>query len=188
MGVCGGRAQPTQLPPWPPGWPLTSRGLAPALPRPNLQTPLPPLPLQAEKFRSKAQKADQWRSGQQYCRYLYYLGRIRTIQLEYAEAKDCLQQVRRRGGRWGGVPGALECFGGLRRRFGTSKGLLATFLIRTMIRKGRGEVEPVPKEAMPSAALPRLAPPHPPRIAFASTWPAMRVSGSSLGMVEATAL
>ncbi|KAG2439463.1 hypothetical protein HXX76_004818 [Chlamydomonas incerta] len=51
---------------------------------------------QAEKFRSKAQKADQWRSGQQYCRYLYYLGRIRTIQLEYAEAKDCLQQSLRR--------------------------------------------------------------------------------------------
>ncbi|KXZ51995.1 hypothetical protein GPECTOR_10g1017 [Gonium pectorale] len=51
---------------------------------------------QAEKFRSKAQKADQFRSGQQYCRYLYYLGRIRTIQLEYTEAKDCLQQSLRR--------------------------------------------------------------------------------------------
>ncbi|PNH08316.1 putative 26S proteasome non-ATPase regulatory subunit 3a [Tetrabaena socialis] len=51
---------------------------------------------QAEKFRSKAQKADQFRSGQQYCRYLYYLGRIRTIQLEYTEAKDCLQQALRR--------------------------------------------------------------------------------------------
>ncbi|KAG2501927.1 hypothetical protein HYH03_000425 [Edaphochlamys debaryana] len=51
---------------------------------------------QAEKFRSKAQKSDQFRSGQQYCRYLYYLGRIRTIQLEYTEAKDCLQQALRR--------------------------------------------------------------------------------------------
>ncbi len=48
---------------------------------------------QAEKFRSKAQKADTFRSPQQYCRYLYYLGRIRAIQLEYSEAKDCLQQV-----------------------------------------------------------------------------------------------
>lgn len=52
---------------------------------------------QAEKFRSKAHKAEQWRSPQQYCRYLYYLGRIRTIQLEYSEAKDCLQQAVRKG-------------------------------------------------------------------------------------------
>ncbi|GFR43460.1 hypothetical protein Agub_g4543 [Astrephomene gubernaculifera] len=51
---------------------------------------------QAEKFRSKAAKSDQFRSGQQYCRYLHYLGRIRTIQLEYSEAKDCLQQALRR--------------------------------------------------------------------------------------------
>lgn len=29
-----------------------------------------------------------------YCRYLYYLGRIRATQLEYSEARDCLQQVR----------------------------------------------------------------------------------------------
>lgn len=48
---------------------------------------------QAEKFRSKAQKSDAFRSSQQYCRYLYYLGRIRTVQLEYTDAKDCLQQV-----------------------------------------------------------------------------------------------
>ena len=48
---------------------------------------------QAEKFRSKAQKEDVFRSHQQYCRYLYYLGRIRAIQLEYTEARDCLQQV-----------------------------------------------------------------------------------------------
>eukprot|EP00983_Pelagomonas_calceolata_P051327 1142366-Pelagomonas_calceolata.AAC.3 len=46
----------------------------------------------AEKFRSKAQKEDVFRSHQQYCRYLYYLGRIRAIQLEYSEARDCLQQ------------------------------------------------------------------------------------------------
>lgn len=30
------------------------------------------------------------------CRYLYYLGRIRTIQLEYTEAKECLQQASRK--------------------------------------------------------------------------------------------
>ena len=49
--------------------------------------------MQAEKFRSKAQKTDQFRSSQQYCRYLYYLGRIHTIQLEYTDAKECLSQV-----------------------------------------------------------------------------------------------
>jgi hypothetical protein len=53
-------------------------------------------PLQAEKFRSKAQKEEVFRSHQQYCRYLYYLGRIRAIQLEYSEARDCLQQVWQR--------------------------------------------------------------------------------------------
>lgn len=51
---------------------------------------------QAEKFRAKSQKSDQWRSPQQYCRYLYYLGRIRAIQLEYTEAKEVLQQAARK--------------------------------------------------------------------------------------------
>jgi len=51
---------------------------------------------QAEKFRSKAQKAEVFRSNQQYCRYLYYLGRIRTIQLDYTDAKECLQQASRK--------------------------------------------------------------------------------------------
>lgn len=51
---------------------------------------------QAEKFRSKAQKSDQWRSNQQYSRYLYYLGRIRTVQLEYTDARECLMQASRK--------------------------------------------------------------------------------------------
>lgn len=51
---------------------------------------------QAEKFRSKAQKSDVFRSNQQYCRYLYYVGRIRTIQLEYTDAKESLQQAVRK--------------------------------------------------------------------------------------------
>uniref|UniRef100_A0A7R9V4F1 PCI domain-containing protein n=1 Tax=Chlamydomonas euryale TaxID=1486919 RepID=A0A7R9V4F1_9CHLO len=51
---------------------------------------------QAEKFRSKAQKSDAFRSNQQFCRYLYYVGRIRTIQLEYTDAKDFLQQAARK--------------------------------------------------------------------------------------------
>ena len=51
------------------------------------------LSVQAEKFRSKAQKTEVFRSYQQYCRYLYYVGRIRTIQLEYTDAKESLQQV-----------------------------------------------------------------------------------------------
>ncbi|GAB4816156.1 hypothetical protein N2152v2_003202 [Parachlorella kessleri] len=51
---------------------------------------------QAEKLRSKAQRPEQSRSSQQYARYLYYLGRIRAIQLEYTDAKDCLQQAARK--------------------------------------------------------------------------------------------
>eukprot|EP00879_Flechtneria_rotunda_P013605 GHRR01014211.1.p1 GENE.GHRR01014211.1~~GHRR01014211.1.p1 ORF type:complete len:482 (+),score=152.15 GHRR01014211.1:911-2356(+) len=51
---------------------------------------------QAEKFRSKAQKSDTWRVPVQYCRYLYYLGTIRAIQLEYTEAKEVLQQASRK--------------------------------------------------------------------------------------------
>ena len=38
------------------------------------------------------------RSGAQLARYLYYLGRIRAVQLEYSEAKDCLQQAARKVG------------------------------------------------------------------------------------------
>jgi len=52
---------------------------------------------QAEKFRSKAVKEEGvWRSHQQYVRYLYYVGRMRAIQLEYSEARDCLQQASRK--------------------------------------------------------------------------------------------
>ena len=52
--------------------------------------------LQAEKLRSKAQRPEVSRSTQQLCRYLYYLGRIRAIQLEYTDSKDCLQQALRK--------------------------------------------------------------------------------------------
>ena len=38
------------------------------------------------------------RSGAQLARYLYYLGRIRAVQLDYSEAKDCLQQAARKVG------------------------------------------------------------------------------------------
>ncbi|MCO5567477.1 hypothetical protein L7F22_021169 [Adiantum nelumboides] len=50
---------------------------------------------QAEKLRSKTQRLDS-HSNQQLCRYLYYLGRIRTIQLEYTDAKDSLLQAARK--------------------------------------------------------------------------------------------
>ena len=50
---------------------------------------------QAEKLRSKATLPAS-RSNQQQCRYLYYLGRIRAIQLEYSEAKECLQMAQRK--------------------------------------------------------------------------------------------
>lgn len=52
--------------------------------------------LQAEKFRAKAQRPEQSRSHTQYCRYLYYLGRIKAIQLEYTDAKDYLSQAARK--------------------------------------------------------------------------------------------
>ena len=51
---------------------------------------------QAEKFRAKAQRPEQSRSHTQYCRYLYYLGRIKAIQLEYTDARDYLQQAARK--------------------------------------------------------------------------------------------
>ena len=54
------------------------------------------LPLQAEKFRAKAQRPEQSRSHTQYCRYLFYLGRIKAIQLEYTDARDYLQQAARK--------------------------------------------------------------------------------------------
>ena len=50
---------------------------------------------QAEKLRSKAQLPSS-RSNQQQCRHLYYLGRIRAVQLEYSEAKACLTQAHRK--------------------------------------------------------------------------------------------
>lgn len=51
---------------------------------------------QAEKFRSKAQRPEPSRSHTQFCRYLYYLGRIKAIQLEYTDARDYLQQAARK--------------------------------------------------------------------------------------------
>lgn len=51
---------------------------------------------QAEKFRAQAQRPEAPRSNQQYCRYLFYLGRIRAVQLEYSDAKECLQQASRK--------------------------------------------------------------------------------------------
>uniref|UniRef100_A0A7S0UV71 PCI domain-containing protein n=1 Tax=Polytomella parva TaxID=51329 RepID=A0A7S0UV71_9CHLO len=51
---------------------------------------------QAERFRAKAPLQEPFVSSQQYCRYLYYRGRIHAVRLEYGEAKDCLQQAVRR--------------------------------------------------------------------------------------------
>lgn len=50
---------------------------------------------QAEKLRSKMTWPEKY-SNQQYCRYLFYLGTIRAIQLEYSAAKDCLTQASRK--------------------------------------------------------------------------------------------
>jgi len=49
---------------------------------------------QAEKLRSKIPEPSV--STPQVVRYLYYWGRIRAIQLEYTDAKDCLQQAARK--------------------------------------------------------------------------------------------
>lgn len=40
--------------------------------------------LQAERLRAKAQRPEASRSMQQQCRYLYYLGRIRAVQVRGA--------------------------------------------------------------------------------------------------------
>ncbi|KAF1899532.1 hypothetical protein Lal_00019660 [Lupinus albus] len=50
---------------------------------------------QAEKLRSKAPRFEA-HSNQQFCRYLFYLGQIRTIQLEYTDAKESLLQAARK--------------------------------------------------------------------------------------------
>ncbi|GKC63671.1 probable 26S proteasome non-ATPase regulatory subunit 3 [Tanacetum coccineum] len=50
---------------------------------------------QAEKLRSKAPRFEAY-SNQQFCRYLFYLGKIRTIQLEYTDAKESLLQAARK--------------------------------------------------------------------------------------------
>lgn len=50
----------------------------------------------AEKLRSKTQLSPTHRNMHQFCRYLYYVGRIRAIQLDYTESKDNLQQALRK--------------------------------------------------------------------------------------------
>jgi len=51
----------------------------------------------AEKLRSKTQVGNgQHRNMHQFCRYLYYVGRIRAIQLDYTESKEKLQQALRK--------------------------------------------------------------------------------------------
>ena len=51
--------------------------------------------MQAEALRAKAQR-EQYRSSQQHARLLYYLGRIRAVQLEYSDARDALAQAARK--------------------------------------------------------------------------------------------
>ena len=55
-----------------------------------------PAVVQAESLRSKAQKSEVWRSSQQLCRYLFYMGKIRAVQLDYTDAKDYLSQALRK--------------------------------------------------------------------------------------------
>ncbi|XP_047054353.1 26S proteasome non-ATPase regulatory subunit 3 homolog A-like [Lolium rigidum] len=50
---------------------------------------------QAEKLRLKAPRFEA-HSNQQFCRYLVYLGKIRTIRLEYTDVKGSLLQAARK--------------------------------------------------------------------------------------------
>ena len=52
----------------------------------------------AEAMRARAPWPDK-HSNSQYCRHLYYLGRIRAVQLEYGAAKECLAQAARKAPR-----------------------------------------------------------------------------------------
>jgi 26S proteasome regulatory subunit N3 len=72
---------------------------------------------QAEAFRAKAVRADQpFRSPPQFARYLFYVGQIRAVQLQYAEARELLQQAARRAPALGvvtpPVAGAVVVVGG----------------------------------------------------------------------------
>jgi 26S proteasome regulatory subunit N3 len=49
----------------------------------------------AEQLRSKLTWPEK-HSNAQYCRYLFYLGRIRAVQLAYSDAKECLAQAARK--------------------------------------------------------------------------------------------
>ena len=51
----------------------------------------------ADKLRSKTQlTSNQHRNVHQFCRYLFYIGKIRAIQLDYTESKEKLQQALRK--------------------------------------------------------------------------------------------
>eukprot|EP00899_Mesostigma_viride_P015829 jgi/Mesvir1/24247/Mv10951-RA.1 len=63
---------------------------------------------QAEKFRSKSQRPES-KSNTQFCRYLFYLGRIRAVQLEYSDAKECLLQASRKAPQAGARGFRLQC-------------------------------------------------------------------------------
>ncbi|KAL6766568.1 RPN3 [Auxenochlorella protothecoides x Auxenochlorella symbiontica] len=51
---------------------------------------------QADALRARAQRPDTARDVQQLARYLYHLGRIHAVRLDYSEAKECLQQAVRK--------------------------------------------------------------------------------------------
>jgi 26S proteasome regulatory subunit N3 len=72
---------------------------------------------QAEKFRAKVTWPER-SSGAQLCRYLYYLGRIRCVQLEYSDAKECLTHAERKA-----PPGAVAF------RLALAKWLIVTRLL-----------------------------------------------------------
>ena len=82
-------AQPAATPPCAVGCCFAVPCLAGTHRAPQPPKPIPPPALvQAERLRAKAQRPEASRSMQQQCRYLYYLGRIRAVQV-LASGRQC---------------------------------------------------------------------------------------------------
>lgn len=78
------RCDAPPLPPYHPSILLTTDG-----------RPSPPQPPQAGNLVSRTSSFPEGASNNQLCRYLYYVGRIRALQLDYTDAHTKLNQARR---------------------------------------------------------------------------------------------
>lgn len=65
---------------------------------------------QAEKLRAQVEQGSGGQgSNQQLCRYMFYMGRVRAVALEYSEAKECLQQALRKAPQAGALGFRAAC-------------------------------------------------------------------------------